>query len=236
MPSPAARRAPSRPNKSGGVVYRELLNVNLAEPAAIAAVCRGMRVITETDRHKHTKGLSAIPLYNHTHKHTNVVFLMTNRLKRCFHVAPTWMPLMGFASHYPSLPLPCFLLIFSFILFPLPSIPLSPFPPFFPIFSHFGSAKTSLLLNFIMKPCSAPTALVASKHTHTHMHTHMDLHADTIASSPSELGNQSNNHRAETSIETGIPLCAKTKEIEQMEEIPGRASWDQSRRLAVYNR
>lgn len=60
MPSPAARRAPSRPNKCGGIVYHELLNVNLAEPAAIAAVCRGMRVITQTDRHKHTKGSSGI--------------------------------------------------------------------------------------------------------------------------------------------------------------------------------
>lgn len=55
MPSPSARRAPSRPNKSGGVVYRELLNVNLAEPAATAAVCGGMSVITQTDKHQHTQ-------------------------------------------------------------------------------------------------------------------------------------------------------------------------------------
>lgn len=70
MPFPSARRAPSRPNKSGGVVYRELLNVNLAEPAAIAAVCGGMSVITQTDKHKHTQKAheGSDCTITHTHK------------------------------------------------------------------------------------------------------------------------------------------------------------------------
>lgn len=71
MPSPSARRAPSRPNKCGGVVYHELLNVNLAEPAAMAAVCGGMSVITQTDKHQHTQKARQGSHCTITHKHVS---------------------------------------------------------------------------------------------------------------------------------------------------------------------
>lgn len=89
MPFPSARRAPSGPNKFGGVVYRELLNVNLAEPAAIAAVCGGMSVITQTDKHKHTQKAREGSDCTITHTQT-LFFLMTNRLRRRFHVSAIW--------------------------------------------------------------------------------------------------------------------------------------------------
>lgn len=56
---------------------------------------------------------------------------MTNRLQQCLHVTAVWMPLMGFAPHYHSLPPPCFLLIFPSSSFTLiPPLPLST------LFSH----------------------------------------------------------------------------------------------------
>lgn len=195
MPSPSARRAPGRPNKSGGVVYRELLNINLAEPAAVAAVCRGMTVITQTDKHTHThKRL----VRDHTvQSHTQTRFFFNDKYTEatlsC--VCYMMMLLMIFASCYPSSPLPCFLLIS---------------PP-----SHFCSAKPSLLLNFIMKPCFAPTALVASKYTHTYAHT--DLHANTRASSSTirtwHPEQQLSGKEIPKRKKNGILLCAEIKEI-----------------------
>lgn len=65
------------------------MNVNLAKPAAIAVVWRGMRVITQTDRHKHTQKKLArdATVQSKTQTHTVVVVvLMINRLRQCFHV------------------------------------------------------------------------------------------------------------------------------------------------------
>ena len=56
----------STPNKSGWVVYHKRSNVNLAKPAAIAVVWRGMRVITQTDRHKHTQTAGDVQSETHT--------------------------------------------------------------------------------------------------------------------------------------------------------------------------
>lgn len=162
MPSLEACRALSGPNKSDWVVYHKRLNVNLAKPAAIAVVWRGMSVITQTDRHKYTQkslqeGNSAI---KNTNKHS--VFFMINTLRPCFHVVS-----------YKMMPLKVFLIFFFYrgwiLLVPLTLLSAVSLPFLLSIFFPLSGSMIvdfKLPLNFIIKPHSAHAALVASCQTH----------------------------------------------------------------------